>query len=198
MPPKVIGITGSIGSGKSVVGKMLQKRGYTVIDTDEVVHDLFESDADLKEQIIARFGQNAIDNEGKVDRIKLGTLVFENNEARIDLERIVHPAVLNACDRILDTIPQKQIVFILVPLLFETGIEKRYHEVWTVTTEESKLRARLKARTGLPDDQISKRLAVQLPQPEKARRSDRVINNSGTMEDTELQIDQILKQLEGG
>lgn len=195
MPPRVIGITGSIGSGKSLVGRILQGHGYKVIDTDEVVHDLFANDKDLKDQVVARFGNGVIAQDGTIDRIRLGALVFENNDARIDLERIVHPAVLNACDRIIDTLPSKETVFILVPLLFEAGLEKRYFEVWTVTTEESKLRARVKERNGLNDDQITKRLSAQLPQPEKARRSNRVINNSGTPQDTEVQLEAILKQL---
>jgi dephospho-CoA kinase len=190
----VIAITGNIGAGKSLVGKLLRDRGFTVIDTDDVVHDLFENSADLRKAILARFGDSIL-TEGKIDRNRLGNLVFEDAVARKDLERIVHPAVLNACDRILDQLPTASTVFMLVPLLFEAGLEQRYKEVWTVTTSEPTLRERLRRDRGLTDEQINKRLAAQIPQHEKARRSHRVINNSGTISDTTQQIDMILHQL---
>jgi dephospho-CoA kinase len=192
--PKVIAITGNIGAGKSLVGDLLKKRGFTVIDTDDVVHELFETSPEMRQAIVARFGSTAMDG-GEVDRTKLATLVFEDSAARKDLERIVHPAVLNACDRMLDQLSPESIVFMLVPLLFEAGLEQRYTEVWTVTTNEQILRERLRKRSGLTDDQINKRLAVQLPQQEKARRSHKVINNSGTVAETTQQLDTILQQL---
>lgn len=195
MAAKVIAITGSIGAGKSLVGELLRERGYTVIDTDEIVHDLFENSAELRQAIIERFGETAT-TKGQLDRIKLGALVFDDAVARKDLERIVHPAVLNACDRILDQLPSESIVFMLVPLLFEAGLEQRYKEVWTVTANEATLRERLRQNRGLTDDQIDKRLAVQMPQQEKARRSHRVINNSGTVSDTTRQLDTILQELQ--
>lgn len=195
MAAKVIAITGSIGAGKSLVGELLRERGYTVIDTDEVVHDLFENSSDLQQAIVERFGQAATTN-GILDRIKLGVLVFDDAVARKDLERIVHPAVLNACDRILDQLPPDSTVFMLVPLLFEAGLEQRYKEVWTVTANEAILRERLRHNRGLTDDQIDKRLAAQMPQQEKARRSHRVINNSGTVSDTTRQLDSILQELQ--
>ena len=193
-PPRVIAITGNIGAGKSLVGDLLKARGFTVIDTDEVVHDLFETSAQLQQAVATRFPAVA-GHDGSIDRGKLGTLIFEDTVARKDLERIVHPAVLNACDRMLDRLPSSATVFMQVPLLFEAGLEQRYNEVWTVTASEPILRERLKHGRGMSNDQITKRLSVQIPQQEKARRSDRVINNSHSEEETARQLDLILAQL---
>lgn len=190
--PRVIAITGSIGSGKSLVGKLLEEHGYKVIDTDAVVHYLFEDNAELKRSVQERFGSAVVSPSGEIDRSALGTVVFEDAIARRDLERIVHPAVLNECDRMLDMIPSDKPVFILIPLLFEAGLEKRYDEIWSVTTTEPILRARLKQRNSYSDDEISQRLSAQLPQSEKARRSHRVINNSGSIENTTKQVEALL------
>ncbi len=195
MRPKVIAVTGSIGAGKSLVGTILAQRGYEVIDTDNVVHELFESSAELRDSIGSRFGKEVISPAGKIDRKKLGAIVFDNHDARKDLERIVHPEVLKACDRILAGLAEDKHVFMLVPLLFEAGIEDRYEKIWSVVADESALRARLKQNRGLSDEEITQRLSAQIPQPEKARRSDCVINNSGTISDTEAQIDAILENL---
>lgn len=191
--PRVVAVTGCIGSGKSLVGKILQDRGYEVIDTDIVVHDLFATNPELRGAIVARFGAEILDSDQNIDRTKLGKRVFDDASARRDLERIVHPAVLNECDRRLDIMSSDKPVFMLIPLLFEAGLEQRYGEIWTVTASEPILRERLRARSKLTEDQITQRLAAQLPQSEKARRSHHVINNSGTIAQTEAQVDAILR-----
>jgi dephospho-CoA kinase len=193
--PRVVAITGSIGSGKSLVGDILQKRGYRVIDTDAVVHHLFENSKELKSAILERFGPVIIGPNGSIDRTALAAIVFDDSGARRDLERIVHPAVLNECDRMLDTMSGDRPVFMLIPLLFETGLEKRYDEIWSVITNDAILRERLIKRRKMTADEVNRRLSAQLPQPEKARRSHRVINNSGTIAETEAQIDAILDKL---
>ncbi len=195
MRPKVIAITGCIGAGKSLVGTILDQRGYEVIDTDSVVHELFEHSAELKDSVVTRFGKEVLSADGKIDRKKLGNIVFDDNGARRHLERIVHPEVLKACDLLLKSLPTDTFVFMLVPLLFEAGLEERYEEIWSVVADEEVLRARLRQTRGLSDEEITQRLSAQIPQPEKARRSDRVIDNSGTISDTEAQIDTILKKL---
>jgi dephospho-CoA kinase len=193
---KVVAITGSIGSGKSLVGEILAKRGHLVIDTDVVVHELLDTDKQVQKAIADRFGKDVLHKENGIDRAKLGNIVFSDEIARRDLERIVHPATLNRCDRILDTLPIDQPVFVLIPLLFEAGLAQRYDEIWSVTANEDILRERLKKRSNLTNEEITKRLAAQLPQSEKARRSHRVINNSGPISETERQIDAILVMLE--
>lgn len=193
---KVIGVTGTIASGKSAVGKILQERGWPVIDTDEIVHDLFAQDDDLRAAIQKRFGDEALTPDGSlVDRTKLGALVFSNQQARLDLESIVHPATIAECNRRVATAAQNSsLVFVLVPLLFEAQQEARYDEVWAVHTDEETLRQRLKQRNSLADEEITRRLAAQLTQTEKRSRANRIIDNSGTISNTIKQVEQHLLQ----
>lgn len=190
--PKVIGITGTIGAGKSLVGKLLQSRGLTVFDTDALVHQLFASNSELKRAIANRFGPQVLTVNKDIDRNKLGTIVFNDDEARKDLEAIVHPAVVQECQRLIGENGDKPFVFFLVPLLFEAGLAERYDKIWTVVTEEQILKERLQARTNLPADEIEKRLAAQMPQERKAALAGAVIDNSGTMSETERQLDALL------
>jgi dephospho-CoA kinase len=193
-PRKVVAITGSIGTGKSLVGEILKKRGYPVLDTDALVHQLFDSSVELQQQIASRFGNAVIRQEGGVDRQALGKIVFDDPSARHDLERLVHPAVVQEVDRQLSLL-QTEVAFVLVPLLFEARVDARYDEAWTVTADETVLRERLRQNRGMTDEQINKRLAAQLPQAEKAKRSQEVIDNSGTISDTEQRVDAILQRL---
>jgi dephospho-CoA kinase len=193
--PMVVGITGTIGSGKSLVGDLLRKRAFTVIDTDELVHDLFGSDAGLQRAIADRFGREVVTNTGSIDRNKLGEIVFNDSEARKDLEAIVHPAVVQRCDQMIDEHDKDKVLFFLVPLLFEAGLVDRYDEIWTVLTDEPVLKQRLMQRTGLSAADVDKRISAQMPQKEKAARSHKIIDNSGTRDDTDRQVADLVKSL---
>lgn len=191
---KVVGVTGVIASGKSLVGRILQELGFPVIDTDQIVHDLFENNDQLKSAIASRFGDELlIDGGARIDRVRLGTLVFSDPAARRDLEAIVHPATIAECERRVDELSQGgKPVFVLVPLLFEAKQEHRYDEVWTVQTTENVLRQRLQQRNNYSDEEISKRLAAQLSQFEKVQRANKVIDNSGTIDNTRDQVRKLL------
>ncbi|HEY9790351.1 MAG TPA: dephospho-CoA kinase [Candidatus Obscuribacterales bacterium] len=193
--PTVVGITGTIGSGKSLIGDLLRKRSYKVIDTDEVVHDLFGSDAGLQRAIADRFGREVVTPTGTIDRNKLGDIVFNDAEARRDLEAIVHPAVVQRCDQLVHEHSKDRLVFFLVPLLFEAGLADRYDQIWTVITDDAVLKQRLMQRTGLSSAEVDKRIAAQMPQKEKAARSHKIIDNTGTRDDTERQVADLVKSL---
>lgn len=190
---KVIGITGTIASGKSLVGKLLEKMGLPVIDTDHVAHDVLKHDVAVKEALRKRFGQGIFAADGSVNRKALGAIVFSDDAARHDLDKIVHPAVIKACRQRVYDLGPVPLVFILVPLLFEAGLEAQYDEIWTVIASEEVVRERLKKRDGLTDDEANKRIAAQYPQAEKARRSQHVIDNSGTENDTRRQVEFLLE-----
>lgn len=190
--PRTIAITGTIGSGKSLVGDVLASHGYFVIDTDQIVHRLFAQDNDLKQAIRARFGDAVFGAAGEIDRGQLGRLVFADATARKDLEDIVHPAVRKDCRRQVDALSQEKLVFVLVPLLFEAGIQDQFDSVWTVTAAEEVLRERLKRRSHLSDEEMDKRLAAQWAQAAKAAKADHVIDNSGTVSDTTQEILRLL------
>ncbi|SRR5579875_341854 len=184
--PKVIGITGTIGSGKSTVGGILAALAVPVIDTDHIVHDLLTHPGPVREAVAERFGDEVVahDRGGAINRGRLGSIVFFDAAARRDLERIVHPAVLAEYRRRITELGSSPVVAVLVPLLFEAGLQAEFDEVWTVVADEHVIRRRLCERDRLSEEEIQRRLSAQLPQERKAGLSDRVIDNSGTIEQT--------------
>ncbi len=193
--PFTLGITGTIGSGKSLVGKLLEEENIPVLDSDKVVHLLLDSDPAVINAIEKRFGRSVLSEKAQalpvVNRAALGECVFNDEQARKDLEGIVHPATIAYCQN-WSSSQAAELVALLVPLLFEAGQSKRYNEIWTVTCDPALLRERLQARNGFTDAEMDKRLAAQLSQKEKAAKADRVIDNSGTIEATRQQVRECL------
>lgn len=194
-----IGITGTIGSGKSLVGKILSEHDVPILDVDDVVHILLDTDKSVQRQIRKSFGGEYLtpksDGGERVDRGRLGKLVFADESHRRTLEKIVHPAVLDYSEKWIQE-QQAPIAAVLIPLLFEAGKPGNFHQVWSVICSEPTLRQRLKERSKLSDQDIDKRLAAQLPQEEKATRADCVIDNSGTIEETRTQIASLLIEIQ--
>ncbi|MDR3615572.1 MAG: dephospho-CoA kinase [Candidatus Obscuribacterales bacterium] len=196
--PFVLGITGTIGSGKSLIGKCLVECGIPILDSDAVVHSLFRDDQEVIEQISSTFGPTVVkkDEHGltMVDRQTLGAIVFANPDARTKLEQIVHPAVHRYCTKWIES-QDEDVVALLIPLLFETARPRKYDQVWSVTCDEKILRERLKARNNFSEEEIDARLNAQLPQSEKASRADHVIDNSGDIESTRKKLIELVQDL---
>ncbi len=188
--PKIIGVTGTIGAGKSTVGNILAEAGVPVIDTDAIVHELLSEDTPARRAVIARFGPEIVSDggSGSIDRAKLGKTVFADDQARKELESIIHPAVIMEYRRRVNQLLDHPVVAILVPLLFEAGVEAEFDEVWAVIADEQTLRKRLRLRDAMSEDEIDRRLAAQWSQSEKAGRSARTIDNSGSPENTRRQV----------
>lgn len=209
--PKVLGVTGTIASGKSLVGKLLAARGIPVVDTDVVVHEILAGDEVTKKAILDEFGKAVfLDKPAEsgatdqsmpglpaVDRKKLGAVVFSDESKRRKLEAIVHPNVVLACRRKVKEHGEQgqKLVAILVPLLFEANLAGEYDEIWSVFTKEAVLKERLRERDNLEWEEIEKRLAAQMPQEEKARRANQVIDNSGSAAETERQVNLLLDKV---
>lgn len=184
---RLLGITGTIGSGKSTVGAILQAKGITVVDTDAIVHELLANSPSVKDKVAARFGT--------IDRGELGALIFHDKKAKEDLEAILHPEVIIACRKIADELSNKRVIAFLVPLLFEAKLDDEYDQIWSVRVDTGKLRERLKKRNNFSDAEIDARLANQLSQEAKAEKAHYVIDNSGTIEETERQVETLLGNL---
>ncbi|MBP6349774.1 MAG: dephospho-CoA kinase [Candidatus Obscuribacter sp.] len=182
-PVYVIGLTGSIGSGKSAVGKMLEEMGVAVFDTDHMTHYLLNTPGPVYRQVIERFGADLVSGpEQPINRPKLGAIVFNDAKARADLEAIIHPAIAKLKN---ERIAQSEgLVAFLVPLLFETNSQCQYDEVWTVVVSPEVQMARLRVRDKRPDAEIAKRIAAQMPQDKKAAMSQVVIDNSADLDTT--------------
>jgi dephospho-CoA kinase len=191
----IVGITGTIGSGKSTVGRLLEEHGVPVFDTDHMVHAMLSDDGPVRAAVVARFGAGIQNTNGAINRPKLGAIVFADPKCRKDLEAIVHPAVRRRVKELVDEHKDEQVVAFLVPLLFEAGTEAQYDQIWTVVSDEETLRKRLISRDNMTDAQADRRLAAQMPQSEKAARAHTVIDNSGSLEQTKEEVNIALERL---
>ncbi|MEB3246041.1 MAG: dephospho-CoA kinase [Vampirovibrionales bacterium] len=180
-----IGITGNLGSGKSTAGRILTELGVPVLDTDTVVHELLDHDAQVKAEILAYFGPAVQDmTTGALSRPALAASIFGPNDAqhRKALEAILHPRTRARMRAFMAAHAQESVVpavACLVPLLFENQIEALFDETWLMAIDSDLQRERLKAR-GMNDAAITARLATQMPQAEKIARADWVVWNNET------------------
>jgi dephospho-CoA kinase len=190
-------LTGGIATGKSHVLEGLRRRGVPCLDADVLAHGVEAAGTEATQAIAARFGDGVLAKDGSVDRRKLGPIVFADSVARRDLEAIVHPAVYRAIKaglRAFELTGNPRLAVVDVPLLFESGRASDFDMVIaTVCRPEIQL-ARLIAR-GMSDADARQRLAAQLPSAEKAARANHVIDTSGTFEETDVQVDRVLKAL---
>jgi dephospho-CoA kinase len=188
----VLGLTGSIGMGKSTTAKLFAEAGVPVYDADATVHHVYEGEA--APLIEAAFPGTTKD--GKVDRAKLSAQVVGNDAAMKRLEQIVHPMLGAYHRKFLDDAERggADVAVVDVPLLFETGGEKRVDAVVVVTTDAEQQRRRILARGTMSEQALDAILARQLPDAEKRKRADFVVDTSHGLEPVRLRIREILDQ----
>ena len=184
---KIIGLTGGIASGKSTVSRALQDLGAIIIDADEVAHAIIEPGKPAWEDIVEHFGTEVLNPDQTIDREKLGAIVF-NDPARLQvLNQITHPRVGEQFKQMIKNIKSQQsdaVLFIEVPLLYETHMDRICDEVWVVWVDEETQIQRLMKRDGLSREDALKRIDAQMSLDEKARRADVVIDNRFSIEET--------------
>ena len=184
---KIIGLTGGIASGKSTVSRALQDLGAIIIDADEVAHAIIEPGKPAWEDIVEHFGTEVLNPDQTIDREKLGAIVF-NDPARLQvLNQITHPRVGEQFKQMIKNIKSQQsdaVLFIEVPLLYETHMDRICDEVWVVWVDEETQIQRLMKRDGLSREDALKRIDAQMSLDEKAKRADVVIDNSFSIEET--------------
>jgi dephospho-CoA kinase len=190
-----IGLTGSIGMGKSTTAEIFRQAGVEVLDSDRIVHDLYRGAAVAP--IEAAFPGVTV--HGAVDRGKLAERVLADPEALRRLEAIVHPLVWAARDAFLKEQEEKgaRIVVYDVPLLFETGAEKSVDAIVVVSAPEDVQKARVLARPGMTEEKFAAILAKQVPDAEKRARADFVVHTEKGLESARDQVHGILNELEG-
>jgi dephospho-CoA kinase len=188
----ILGLTGSIGMGKSTTAKLFAEAGVPVYDADAAVHRLYEGEA--APAIEAAFPGTTVD--GKVDRARLSALVVHDPAAMKQLERIVHPMLGASRKKFLDQAERSgaPVAVVDVPLLYETGGHNRVDAVVVVTTSPEVQRERILARDNMTGEKLDAILARQLPDSEKRKRADFVVDTSHGLEPVRARIRDILEQ----
>lgn len=193
---KWIGLTGGLGSGKSTAASFLRKKGWPVIDADQIAHQVLAPGTPGLTKVLEQFGKDLLLTSGELNRRELGMRVFGHPDRLLALEKIVHPLVQDEVSRQRQAFQQAgfQKAFYDVPLLFEKNIGG-FDSVVVVTASPSVVHGRLKARNGWSDDEIAKRLSSQIPLSEKEKRADHVVWNDGELSALESAIDRMLENL---
>jgi dephospho-CoA kinase len=185
-----IALTGSIGMGKSAVARMFGARGIPVFDADAEVRRLQSPGGALVDEIGVRFPGTVKD--GVLDREKLAAIVLDEPEQLRLLENIVHPAVVDARRRFIDRHRDSPALIFEIPLLFETGGEKEFDKIITVSAPADVQRARVMERPGMSEEKFTAILAQQIPDEQKRRRADFIVDTGGDLSTTERQVGEII------
>lgn len=191
----VIGLTGNIATGKSAVRRMLERLGAEGIDADHLAHCTMERGTEVWQEVVAAFGKGILTPEGQIDRKRLGAIVFSDPQALRRLERIVHPAVKELTWRLVSQ-AQAPVVVVEAIKLVEAGMHQRCHSLWVVTCRPQQQLERLMAKRGLSPEEVLARLQAQPPLEEKLKLADVVIDNSGSLVETEKQVKGEWKRIE--
>ena len=192
----IIGLTGSIASGKSTVANFLKKRGYPVVDADEIARLVVEPGSPVLKEIESVFGADVIKEDGSMDRAKMGKLIFDDNKKRKQLNTIIHPAIRK------ELIAQKEAqiaagaetVILDIPLLFENNLHEYVEKILVVSVTPEVQKERLISRNQFSEQEAEARIASQLPMEIKEQGADAVIDNNGDLADTEHQVVDILQK----
>jgi dephospho-CoA kinase len=192
----VVGLTGGIGSGKSTVLSMLAARGATVIDADAIVHELQRSGTPVFAAMIDGFGEEIVGADGELDRPKVASIVFGDPEKLKQLNAIVHPEVGKEVLRLLEGAGDEGIVVIDIPLLTEnTRAERGLRSIVVVDVAPQTQLDRAVARGGDRAD-VEKRMASQADRETRLGLADHVVNNDGTLDALEAQVDELWTKLQ--
>src|SRR5690606_25320381 len=173
----IIGLTGSIASGKSTVSKMLEKKGYPIIDADKVARQVVEPGSETLKKIEVLFGAEVIKQDGTMDREKVGALIFSNPAMRKQLNDIIHPAIRGEMLRQRSAYLAEgyQTIIMDIPLLFESKLQHFVDKILVVSVTEENQLARLMLRNGLSEQDAKSRISSQLPTTGKEEGADAVI-----------------------
>jgi len=192
---RIIGVTGGIGAGKTLVSSILKEFGAVVIDADRLARDVVEKGKPAYEKIIKEFGPEILDDNLDIDRKKLGQIVFSNPSRRLKLEEIVHAEVVDCIFRKLDELRQNDyngLVVLDVPIPVRHGFQDVADEIWVVTASEETRIKRVQERSGLDREEVIRRMQSQLSQEDYTALADVIIENEGSREALKKKVEDLL------
>lgn len=177
----VVGLTGSIGTGKSEATRILQELGAGVINADQVGHEAYTPHTESWNEVVDAFGRDILRFNGEIDRSKLGAIVFSDSGQMAKLNGIMHPRIAGMVAEKIEQMNSQgiQVAVVEAALLFEAGWETLVDEVWTMASPLESVFQRLMSRNGLDEEEVRKRLASQMDIHDRLDRSDVVVDNSG-------------------
>jgi len=183
----IIGLTGNIATGKSVVSGMLECLGAKAIDADALAHEVMEKGTPVWQAVVQEFDQGILCRDGSINRKKLGDIVFADEAALRRLEAIVHPAVIVRTEQLIES-SQEPVVVVEAIKLIEAGMDRTYDALWVVTCRQEQQLARLVKQRGLTEEEARQRIEAQPPQEAKLALADVVIDNRGSLDETWRQV----------
>ncbi|RKP54992.1 dephospho-CoA kinase [Cohnella endophytica] len=192
-----IGLTGGIATGKSTIAKLLEQRGSILIDLDKVAREVVEPGQPSLAAIAGRFGPQVLNEDGTLDRKRLGSIIFADPAERKALESITHPAIRAVMKERMayhESHTPDKLVVVDVPLLYESGLESYFEQIMVVYVPRGAQLERLASRDKLTYEEARKRLDAQMDIEDKKLRADILIDNSGTPERTEEQIERFWRE----
>ncbi len=192
------GLTGGIGCGKSAVAKMFAARGAATIDSDEIGRGLMQPGSVVYDRIVSGFGPEVLLPDGQLNRAKIAEIVFHDLDRLKHLNAIVHAPVLRDIDRQVFAQRQKNpnaIVVVESAVLFEAGQNRRFDKMLVAWCRPEQQIERTRAKSGISVEDIERRMAAQMSGDEKKRMADYVIDTSGTLDDTERQVEEVFAKL---
>ena len=194
---KIIGLTGIFGSGKSTVASFLGEMGATVIDADQIVHQLYLPEAKGFRQVVDLFGTAVLDSKGQLDRSKLADLVFTDASARTKLNAAIHPLATQQVKALIEEHRRRHtpVVIVEAPLLIEAGWIPLVNEVWVTTAPREVIFRRLNRKYSLPCSAVLARIHAQLSAKEQMRHATRVISTDTSLELLKAKVQRLWKKL---
>jgi dephospho-CoA kinase len=185
----VVGLTGGIGSGKSLAAQFFSQLGALVIDADQLARSVIERGSEGFDEVLLRFGDTVLKN-GDIDRVALGQIIFENPQAKKDLEEIIHPRIRAEFEEAVASLNPGQIMVYEIPLLVETSAADRFDFVITVESDADLRKQRLRAR-GMFHSDIEKRMASQATEEQRRAIADCVLTNDGSEDELLRQVENV-------
>ena len=196
-----VGLTGGVACGKSTVAKMFAELGANIVDADTIAHELYRPGHEVLQELVRHFGPEILKPDGELDRAKLATLVFDGGRVE-ELNKIVHPAVIRQQDQWMRSLGEKDpyaVAIVEAALILEAGVRDHFDRIMVVTCKPEQKVARFAKRTGMSEEaartDVERRNKAQMPDEEKARRADFVIDNSGSPDETRHQVQRIYSEL---
>ncbi len=188
-----LGITGSIGSGKTTVSRCFESKGARLSISDDLAREILFSDPSTMDELIQYFGNKILDENGKLDRQNLADVAFTDPDNQSILNKILHPRVRVETRELMNTAEQEGVQLFVVdaPLIFEAGLDKELNAVLVVTASDDLRQQRVLDRSGISAADFARRDALQLSQDEKCKRADYIIENDSSLEALVAEVDRI-------